>query len=126
MRAFNQPIIFCGKLPGPTIAIVALTHGNEPVGLSIFESLIQTGILDGIQSGKIMLVCSNIQAHEVYLKQNDPLKFRFIDHDMNRIWNDDFIENSNEYNRREELKIILSQADIILDIHSVSKGDDVL
>lgn len=126
MKSFNQPIIFCGKLPGPTIALVALTHWNEPVGLSLFEKLLQAGMFDRIQIGKIILVCSNVQAHEVYLKQDNPLKFRFIDHDMNRIWNDSFIENSNEYKRREEMKTILSQADIILDIHSVSKGDDVL
>lgn len=73
-----------------------------------------------------MLICSNIQAHKEYLVQDDPLKFRFIDHDMNRIWNNDFIEWSQEYKRREELKLILLQADIIIDIHSVSKWDDVL
>ena len=121
MKAFAQPLMFAGKSPGPTIALVALTHGNEPVGLSLFEKLIQTGICDRIQSGKIILVCSNIRAHEAFLLQDDPLKFRFIDHDMNRIWNDDFIEGSNEYKRRELMKEILSQADIVLDIHSVSK-----
>ncbi len=126
MKAFAQPLVFTWKLPGPTIVLVALTHGNEPVGLSLFEKLIQTGICDRIQSGKIILVCSNIRAHEVFLSQDDPLKYRFINHDMNRIWNDDYIEWSNEYKRREEMKEILSQADVILDIHSVSKWDDVL
>lgn len=45
---------------------------------------------------------------------------------MNRIWNDSYIEDSYEYRRREELKPILLECDIIIDIHSVSRGEDIL
>jgi succinylglutamate desuccinylase len=55
------------------------------------------------------------------VKQNNPMKFRFINHDMNRIWDDSYVEGSYEYLRREELKKLLEPADIVFDIHSVSK-----
>ena len=84
------------------------------------------GIDKQIRKGSLQLLVSNIEAYNAYKSQNDPLKYRFIDHDMNRIWNIPFIEGSIEYKRREELKPILLESDIILDIHSVSKGDDVL
>lgn len=126
MKSFIKPMVFAGDTIWPTIAFIALTHGNEPVGLSIFAKMIEQWLLNRIKSGTIMLICSNIHAHKEYVVQDDPLKYRFIDHDMNRIWNNDFIEWSQEYKRREELKLILLQADIIIDIHSVSKWDDVL
>ena len=84
------------------------------------------GIGKKVKKGSLRLLISNIEAYNTYKSQKDPLKYRFIDHDMNRIWNTPFIEDSVEYKRREELKPILLQSDIILDIHSVSKGDDVL
>lgn len=110
-------------ISGPTIWIVAITHGNEIAGLKIFEQL-KKNIT--IKNGTIILIPSNIDAYQSYIKQHDPLSFRFIDHDMNRIWDDSYIEWSSEYKRRNELKAILLECDIIIDIHSVSKWDDVL
>lgn len=112
--------------PWPNICIVACTHGNETAGIKIFEELIREGIDKQIRKGSLRLLVSNIEAYNAYKSQKDPLKYRFIDHDMNRIWNTPFIEGSIEYKRREELKTILEQSDIILDIHSVSKGEDIL
>lgn len=121
MKAFLESQIFSSNTPGPTIALVALTHGNEPVGLTIFENLISSGIFQTLQSGRVLLICSNVLAYEEYMNQEDPLKYRFLDHDMNRIWDDGYIENSREYERREQVKKMLEPADIVLDIHSISK-----
>lgn len=127
MLACNTPIIFDSNTDGPTITIVALTHGNEIIGLDVFESLITDfDIRSLIKKGKIIFICSNLEAHKKFLSQDNPLKYRYLDHDMNRIWNDTYEIGSYEYSRREELKKILNWSDVVIDIHSVSKWDDIL
>lgn len=98
------------------------THGNEIVGnaIKIFLENIP------LKSGEIRIITANPLAYENFQKQNNPLLFRFVDHDLNRIWNDNFISESYEYRRREELKPMLLECDIIIDIHSVSRGEDIL
>lgn len=117
---------FKSNISWPSICIVACTHGNEIAGIKIFEELIKKGIDKQIKMGSLRLLVSNTEALKAYKSQDDLLQYRFINHDMNRIWNSPFIEGSVEYKRREDIKPMLLQADIILDIHSVSKGDAVL
>ncbi|MBP6256975.1 succinylglutamate desuccinylase/aspartoacylase family protein [Patescibacteria group bacterium] len=48
-------------------------------------------------------------------------KKRYINHNMNRIRNQDFQENSYEHQRKNELLPLLDTLDILFDIHSTSK-----
>jgi succinylglutamate desuccinylase len=122
-NAYIAPIYISSWLPWPTLWVVAITHGNEPVWLDIF-GYIRRSISLAIWN--IILIPSNTQAYAQYIQQDDPMKYRYLDHDMNRIWDDTYIPHSREYVRREELKPILKECDIVLDIHSVSRWEDIL
>ncbi|PID34953.1 MAG: hypothetical protein CR971_00605 [candidate division SR1 bacterium] len=111
-------VIDSGK-PGKNIGILAITHGNETVGLKIFKYLEEDiTIKKKLQQGKIFLITMNPLA---YKKQT-----RFIDDNMNRISNQIFNPQSYEYKRLEELKPILNELDIVLDIHSFSNSYDLV
>lgn len=114
--------LLSSPLPWPTLWITILTHGNEIVWLDIARYLKALSLL----RWKIYIILVNIEAYEKYTQQNDPLKFRYVNHDMNRIWDDSYVEWSYEYQRREELKPILSNCDVVVDVHSVSLGEDIL
>lgn len=103
--------------PGKTIAIIACTHGNEPIGLSIFHWLIEMHNADNeiIHHGKILLIIANPQA----ARNNQ----RFIDDDMNRVWDQDNDEIY-EVKRKKQLERYLQECDIVIDLHSTSNPSD--
>lgn len=109
------------------IWIFALTHWNEPVWIDIFNYLVNNfKISEKIKKWKIFFVSVNIMAYKNYLKNKDIEKNRFIDHNMNRISNKKFENYSYEFNRLKDLKGVFSEIDIAIDLHSVSKWDDVI
>lgn len=113
--------------PGKNIWLIAITHWNEPVWLKIFEYLInEFKINEKIEWWKIFLIANNIKAYKKYLKSENINKFRFIDDNMNRISNKDFKSWSYEYKRFYELKKIFDEIDFVIDIHSVSKWNDLI
>lgn len=113
--------------PWKNIWIIAITHWNEPVGLDIFHYLVKDfNILKNLNSWKIYLIANNIKAYQKYFESWDINKYRFIDDNMNRISNQEFKQGSYEFERFEELKSIFKEIDIALDIHSVSKWNDVI
>ncbi|NUJ97214.1 hypothetical protein HGA92_00310 [Candidatus Gracilibacteria bacterium] len=119
-------IIDSGK-PGENIGLIAITHGNEPVGLKIFEYLVnEFKINEKLKGGKIYLIANNIEAYIKYSKSEDKNKFRFIDDNMNRVSNKKFKNGSYEHKRFYELKQIFDEIDFVIDIHSVSKGNDLI
>ena len=113
--------------PWKNIGIIAITHWNEPVWLKIFEYLInEFKINEKLKWWKIYLIANNIEAHKNYLESKDINKFRFINNNMNRISNKDFKYWSYEFERLDELKQIFDEIDIAIDIHSVSKWNDLI
>lgn len=101
------------------IWIIAITHGNEPVWIEIFDFLVNHfKISKKIKKWKIFLIANNISAYHKNV--------RFIDDNMNRISNQKFKNNSIEFSRFEELKPIFDEIDIVLDLHSVPIWDDVI
>ena len=107
---------------GPTAALLACTHGNEPAGLGAIEY-----ILSDLQliRGRLLCVIVNNEAAERHFKASDITareKARYIDYNMNRI-PDDFSdwEGSSEGTRLAELLPILQEIDGgVLDLHSTS------
>lgn len=100
------------KKPGPRVAIFAGIHGNEICGVEAFKSIIPTLNID---CGSVIFVHGNPRA----IEQN----VRFTEYNLNRAFKDDSCfsdteKNTYEYKRAQELKNILTDADILLDIHS--------
>jgi len=113
--------------PWKNIWIIAITHWNEPVGLDIFQYLIHDFFWkQKLKWWKIFLIANNIQAYQKYIESWDTNSYRFIDDNMNRVTNLKFKNWSYEFERFKELKSIFDEVDIALDIHSVSKWNDLI
>ena len=98
----------------PNVGIVGLVHWNEPVILKIFEEL---GKIE-IRQGKLFLILANPKAWQ--------LGQRLVNHNLNRIWNQPIQSWSYEFQRMQELQMVLDELDVVIDIHSVSQGDEVM
>lgn len=103
--------------PWKRIGILALTHGNEPVGLQLFEFLQdELKVQELLQAGQLILVVVNPLAYQH--------QQRFIDHNMNRISTMPYQDESYEFERFEVLKPLLQKMDVVIDVHSFSSSDD--
>lgn len=112
---------------GKNIWIFAITHGNEPVWIDIFEYLISDfEISKKLEQGKLFLIANNRKAYAKYQETKNTNDYRFLDDNMNRISNQKFKQWSYEFERLSELKQIYGEIDIALDLHSVSQGNDVI
>lgn len=104
-------IVIDSLRPGPTIGVVAITHGNEPVGLKVFDHLLREyDIEKRILRGKLYLILDNIDAY----RENQ----RFLVRDMNRIWSETGIWS--EYTRMDVIRPYLDACNHVLDLHSTS------
>ena len=107
--------------------IFAVTHWNEPVWIEIFKYLLEDfNLKNKILWWKIFLISVNIKWYKRYLESWEKNSFRFIDDNMNRISNQKFKKNSYEFWRFKELKNIFNEIDFAIDLHSVSKWDDLI
>lgn len=104
-------IIIDSWVSGPTIGIVAITHGNEKVWLEVFDALLHSYKLkDTLRMWRIFLILWNIDA---CLQEK-----RYLDRDMNRMWNED--GTWVEFNRKIILEKYIYECDHLLDLHSTS------
>ena len=110
---------FASEVPGPTVMVVGLTHGNEFCGAETLHWALEEGVRP--LCGTLVLAFSNVAAYRSF----NPLKpydSRFLDRDMNRVWRDDWLaaEQTREAARARELLPFVQQADYLLDIHSTT------
>ena len=92
------------------VSLVALTHGEEVIGLHLLSMLLQQLISKQIiLKGTLYLILANRQA---YLKNQ-----RYIDMDLNRAYGGDGAHDCHEYKRAELIKPIIEKSDYIIDIH---------
>jgi succinylglutamate desuccinylase len=108
-----------GKEKGLNSVIFVAVHGNEPCGFEAMKSLIPN---ISIAAGTVTFVVANPRA----LASN----MRFTEANLNRMFKSDSMlsagdKNSYEYKRAQELKEILNQADVLLDIHASSTPESV-
>lgn len=113
----NYPITKEGVKPGKTSVIFAGIHGNEHCGIHAFEQIIPDLV---IESGKVIFQIGNPKA----VSNN----VRFNETNLNRMFKDEqeFSETEKqtyEYTRALELKVLLDNADMLLDIHSSTNTD---
>ena len=110
---------FRGGKDGPHVMLLSLMHGNEFSGAIALDRLLRAGIAP--KCGTLTLGFVNLAAFDRF-DTGMPTASRFIDDDLNRVWDSQILESSRESvevaRARQILPLILS-ADIVLDLHSM-------
>lgn len=112
--------------PGPHVLITAAVHGNEICGPIALDFLRR----EGIKPVKGILTCAvaNWRAYQNFDPAN-PTTTRFVDEDFNRVWSTEVLDGparSFEVGRAKQLRPIVDQADLLLDIHSMQSKSPAL
>lgn len=105
-----------GTLSGPRVCIFGGIHGHEPCGAVAIERLLED-IASGrifITRGTLTLAVANIEGLKIGK--------RSIDHNLNRVFRDDLLLDTNSYEHRRvsELAPLLHETDYFLDLHATS------
>ena len=117
---------FESGLPGPHVLINALCHGNELCGAIAVDRLLGHGLRPA--RGRLTLCLANVAA----FRRFDPAKphaSRCVAEDFNRLWSDEVLageRDSVELRRARELRPLYEQADVLLDLHSMSNPGEPL
>jgi succinylglutamate desuccinylase len=112
--------------PGPHAVLISLTHGNEIAGAVLLDRMLRAAITPAI--GKLTFGFANIAAFARFDPEN-PIASRFIEEDLNRVWDDIQlfgIRRSLELDRAREIRPLIDTADIVLDLHSMLWPSDPL
>ena len=112
--------------PGLHVAVVALTHGNEIAGAIVLDAMLREP--PRLAAGRLTLGFANIDA---FLRFNpkQPTASRFADEDLNRLWDLQVLEGprqSSELARARQLRPLIDQVDVLLDLHSMLWPSDPL
>lgn len=108
--------------PGPHVMICALMHGNEISGAHALDHLHRHDIRP--RCGRLSLVFANVAAYGLF-DRRDPYASRFVDEDMNRLWNRETLSQdvrSVERVRARVLRPLVDRIDHLLDLHSMLTG----
>ncbi len=117
---------FAAAAPGPHLALVALTHGNEIAGANVLAEMLGAGIRP--ERGRLSLIFSNIDAFLAFDPEN-PTATRYLDEDLNRLWGEDRLQSprdSREMRRVRELLPVIESVDVLVDLHSMLWPSDPL
>jgi succinylglutamate desuccinylase len=117
---------FAAAAPGPHVCLVSLIHGNEFAGAVLLDRLLREGLRPAI--GRLSFVFANLDAFARF-DPADPTASRFLDEDMNRLWDIAALEGprrSAELKRARALRPLFDKADVILDLHSMLWPSDPL
>jgi predicted deacylase len=112
--------------PGPHVALLGLTHGNELVGGIVLDRLLRSGLLP--TRGRLTFGFVNIVALERF-DPNRPTTSRFVDEDINRVWDVTVLDgprHSLELDRAREIRPLIDTVDVLLDLHSMLWPSDPL
>ncbi len=109
---------------GPHVMINALVHGNEVCGVIALEHLFEADIRP--KRGKLTLGFSNTTAYQSF-DPSDPMASRFVDEDMNRVWDITTLEGdrtSCELDRARQMRPLIDTVDFLFDVHSMQHKTD--
>jgi predicted deacylase len=112
--------------PGPHVALIALMHGNELAGAIVLERLL-LGRLRPLR-GRLTFGFANLAAFARF-DPRQPTNSRFVEEDLNRIWDDDVLDGprvSSELRRAREMRPLIDGVDVLLDLHSMLWPSDPL
>ena len=124
--AIDHVTSFDSGLPGPHVLINALCHGNELCGAIAVDRLLAAGVRPA--RGRLTLCLANVAA----FRRFDPAKphsSRCVVDDFNRLWSEEVLEggrDSIELRRARQLRPLYEQADLLLDLHSMSNPGEPL
>lgn len=111
---------FLAAAPGPHVMLLALMHGNEICGAIALDRLQRAGLRPA--RGRLTLAFANIAAY-LSFNRNEPAVSRYLDQDMNRVWDESALEgpqHSRELARARVLRPLIDTVDYLLDIHSTT------
>lgn len=117
---------FLGPEPGPHVAILALTHGNEIAGAVVLDELLRAGPRPS--RGRLSLVFGNPDAFARF-DPSHPTASRYLDEDLNRLWDPATLDGarySRELARARELRPLIDTVDTLVDLHSMLWPSDPL
>ena len=115
-----------GAADGPHVVLVALTHGNETAGAAALDRMLRAGVRP--MRGRLTLGFANLDAFQRF-DPAQPTATRFLDEDLNRLWDLPTLEgsrSSRELERARAMRPVLEQADLLLDLHSMLWPSDPL
>jgi predicted deacylase len=115
-----------GSKPGPHVLVLALSHGNEIAGAIVADRLLSSGLVP--DCGKLTFGFVNLAAYERF-DPRQPTLSRFIDEDINRVWDTAVLDgprHSIELARARQIRPMIDSADIVLDLHSMLWPSDPL
>lgn len=104
---------------GPHVMVTALTHGNELCGALALDRLLQDGVRP--IRGRLTVGFCNVAAFFAF-DPDYPSLSRFVDEDFNRLWDAATLNSARssiELNRAREIRPLIDQTDMLLDIHSM-------
>jgi predicted deacylase len=111
---------------GPHVMLTAIVHGNELCGAIVLDSLFRENLRP--LRGKLTLAFCNVAAYARFDPEK-PEDSRKVDEDFNRLWSSDKLDTSRvsvELARARELRLLVDQADFLLDLHSMSHPSEAL
>ena len=117
---------FVAAEPGPHVALVALTHGNELAGAIVLDRLLRAGLRPA--RGRLTFGFANLAAFARF-DAGQPTASRFIDEDMNRLWDAAILDGprrSSELDRARQMRGLVDSAEVLLDLHSMLWPSDPL
>lgn len=105
--------------PGPHVMVSAVTHGNELCGAIVLDFLLREKVRPA--TGKLTLAFVNYRAFLTFDARYPGLS-RYIDEDINRVWSAEVLDGgriSDELRRARELRPLVDDVDLLLDLHSM-------
>jgi predicted deacylase len=111
---------------GPHVALLSLMHGNEFAGAIVLDRLLRDHLTP--VRGKLSFAFVNIAAFENF-DPREPTLSRFVDEDINRLWEDSILtgpRHSVELDRAREIRPLIDQANVVMDLHSMLWPSDPL
>ncbi len=115
-------------LPGPTVGVTVLTHGNEIAGLDVVRRIAKGDALKGLTCGRVVMVVNNLLAAEKFLTMaamgmpvdEGTRLARYLDVNMNRLPGSlEAAKAAYEVLRARELRPVWRTFDYGIDLHSV-------
>ncbi len=104
---------------GPHVAVTALMHGNEIAGAIVLDELLRDDFRPC--RGRLTVGFLNLAAFARF-DAAQPTASRFVDEDMNRLWDPSILDGSREsveLARARELRRLFDEVDILIDLHSM-------
>jgi len=115
---------FDSGVDGPHVLINALVHGNEVCGVIALDHLFRSEIRP--KRGKLTLGFANVAAYKAF-DRADPMASRYLDEDMNRVWDVETLEGertSRELERARQMRPLIDTVDVLFDVHSMQHKTD--